>query len=90
MAAGVIIWLAYRLMQSVGTDEEPFFADETETDVPYPLVQPPVLHMDGQGEEKAGKMQDGDAVKTRPEAAADEMYAAPDPKESSFDKLSES
>ena len=90
VAAGVIIWLAYRLMQSVGTDEEPFFADETETDVPYPLVQPPVLHMDGQGEEKAGKMQDGDAVKTRPEAAADEMYAAPEPKESSFDKLSES
>lgn len=57
--AGVIIWLAYRLMQSADGTEEPFFADETETDVPYPFVHPPVLH-----EEKAVPVQPANIPET--------------------------
>lgn len=74
VAAGVIIWIAYRMIQNENIKDEPFFGDETESDMPYPFVQPPVLHMDAKetAEAAAVKESSSDEIYAEPKSAADE------------------
>lgn len=41
-AAGILIWLAVRLMEDQKREEEPFFT-ERDSSTPYPIMQPPVM-----------------------------------------------
>lgn len=69
-AAAVIIWLAVRLAQNPQDDMEEFFVDRNE-DVPYPIVHPPVMHMNEEKKETADTSVMGNADEAGTQKMAD-------------------